>query len=56
MVVLSGREPSAAVRAETAVRSAQFMKKFSRRPCLCVVLAGDDPASLTYVRNKQKAC
>ena len=56
MVVLSGREPSAAVRAETAVRSAQFMKKYSRRPCLCVVLAGDDPASLTYVRNKQKAC
>lgn len=25
-------------------------------PCLATVLAGDDPASATYVRNKQKAC
>lgn len=26
------------------------------RPALCVILVGDNPASLTYVRNKQKAC
>jgi methylenetetrahydrofolate dehydrogenase (NADP+) / methenyltetrahydrofolate cyclohydrolase len=25
-------------------------------PCLATVLVGDDPASATYVRNKQKAC
>jgi methylenetetrahydrofolate dehydrogenase (NADP+)/methenyltetrahydrofolate cyclohydrolase len=25
-------------------------------PCLATVLVGDDPASSTYVRNKQKAC
>jgi methylenetetrahydrofolate dehydrogenase (NADP+)/methenyltetrahydrofolate cyclohydrolase len=25
-------------------------------PCLATVLVGDDPASFTYVKNKQKAC
>ncbi len=25
-------------------------------PCLAVVLVGDDPASKTYVRNKERAC
>ncbi|WP_066570237.1 bifunctional methylenetetrahydrofolate dehydrogenase/methenyltetrahydrofolate cyclohydrolase FolD [Snodgrassella sp. CFCC 13594] len=27
-----------------------------RRPCLAVVLVGDDPASAVYVRNKKRAC
>ena len=27
-----------------------------RKPCLAVVLIGDDPASKIYVNNKQKAC
>lgn len=27
-----------------------------RPPCLAVILAGDDPASAIYVRNKQQAC
>ncbi|NKQ53029.1 bifunctional 5,10-methylenetetrahydrofolate dehydrogenase/5,10-methenyltetrahydrofolate cyclohydrolase [Amycolatopsis sp. K13G38] len=27
-----------------------------RKPCLATVLAGDDPASVTYVRMKQKRC
>lgn len=26
------------------------------RPCLATVLVGNDPASATYVKNKQKAC
>src|SRR6476660_1148727 len=25
-------------------------------PCLATILVGDDPASATYVKNKQKAC
>ena len=56
MVVLSGKELSAVVRSETALRSAEFLKRFSRRPCLSVILVGDDPASRTYVSSKQKAC
>ncbi|MBO4409487.1 MAG: bifunctional 5,10-methylenetetrahydrofolate dehydrogenase/5,10-methenyltetrahydrofolate cyclohydrolase [Spirochaetales bacterium] len=56
MVVLSGKELSAVVRSETALRSAEFLSRFSRRPCLSVILVGDDPASQTYVNSKRKAC
>lgn len=32
------------------------LQKEGITPCLATVLVGDDPASATYVRNKQKAC
>ncbi|WP_268544538.1 bifunctional 5,10-methylenetetrahydrofolate dehydrogenase/5,10-methenyltetrahydrofolate cyclohydrolase [Candidatus Nitrosotenuis cloacae] len=32
------------------------IKKHGIQPCLATVLVGDNPASATYVRNKQKAC
>ncbi|MCI5774211.1 MAG: bifunctional methylenetetrahydrofolate dehydrogenase/methenyltetrahydrofolate cyclohydrolase FolD, partial [Erysipelotrichaceae bacterium] len=30
--------------------------KHDRLPCLCVILVGDDPASISYVKGKEKAC
>lgn len=33
-----------------------FERDFGRLPCLAVVLVGDDPASVTYVTSKRKAC
>lgn len=33
---------------------ADQVKKLKRKPVLAVILVGDDPASLTYVRNKTK--
>ncbi|MBR2281001.1 MAG: bifunctional 5,10-methylenetetrahydrofolate dehydrogenase/5,10-methenyltetrahydrofolate cyclohydrolase, partial [Spirochaetales bacterium] len=56
MVVLSGKELSSIVKAQVAAGTGVFERRFSRRPCLAVVLVGDNPASLTYVRNKQKGC
>lgn len=56
MVVLSGKELSASVKEQVASSAVLFEKRFSRRPCLAVVLVGEDPASQTYVRNKRKAC
>jgi len=32
------------------------LQNSSITPCLATVLVGDDPASATYVKNKQKAC
>jgi methylenetetrahydrofolate dehydrogenase (NADP+)/methenyltetrahydrofolate cyclohydrolase len=32
------------------------LQSSSITPCLATVLVGDDPASATYVKNKQKAC
>lgn len=55
-MVLSGKELGEIVKAQTAERCAAFGKRFSRKPCLAVVLVGDNPASQTYVRSKKKAC
>ena len=56
VLILSGKDLSEIVKTETAANCKAFEKRFSRRPCLAVVLVGDNPASQTYVRNKKKAC
>lgn len=56
MVVLSGKNLSEKINAQTAAKCAEFEKKFGRMPSLVVILVGDDPASQTYVRNKRKTC
>lgn len=55
-MILCTKELSQAVRERTAERSAAFEERFSRKPCLAVVLVGDNPASVTYVNGKRKAC
>ncbi len=55
-MLLSGKEPSAKMKADARILSEKFEKKFSRKPCLAVVFVGSDPASAVYVRNKKKAC
>ena len=49
--VIDGKAVAAALRASVAARVAAL----SYRPVLAVVLVGDDPASATYVRNKDAA-
>ncbi len=51
MNVLNGFELAKQCRAELAEK----VKKLPRAPKLAVILAGDDPASAVYVRNKEKA-
>jgi len=55
-VILSGKEVASAVKKELSVKAESFLKKYGRKPLLAVVLAGNNPASLTYVSGKQKAC
>ena len=52
---IDGKAIAAALRAEIAAEVTQ-LKKQGITPGLAVILVGDDPASQTYVRNKQKAC
>ncbi len=54
-LVIDGKAIAEKVRLEVAAEAAAFASKFGRRPGLHVVLAGDDPASAVYVRNKEKA-
>ena len=51
----NGKEIAAAIRGEIAAETAA-LKAQGITPGLAVILVGDDPASQTYVRNKQKAC
>jgi methylenetetrahydrofolate dehydrogenase (NADP+)/methenyltetrahydrofolate cyclohydrolase len=41
---------------ERVKKAAEELKAQGVQPCLATVLVGDNPASATYVRNKQKAC
>ena len=54
--ILNGNLISAQLRAEVADGVAELVGSGGPRPGLAVVLAGDDPASTVYVRNKGSAC
>ena len=53
--IIDGKAISAALRGEIAAETAALKEK-GITPGLAVILVGEDPASQTYVRNKQKAC
>lgn len=53
--ILNGKQVAAEIRAELKTR-AEALRKDGVVPCLAVLLAGDDPASKIYVRNKKRAC
>ena len=54
--VLDGAAVAAAIRAEVARGVAALKESAGATPRLAAVLAGDDPASQVYVRNKIRAC
>jgi methylenetetrahydrofolate dehydrogenase (NADP+)/methenyltetrahydrofolate cyclohydrolase len=53
--ILDGKSLAAQVRAGVKQRVARLAQR-GIRPGLAVILAGDDPASKVYVRNKVRAC
>ena len=53
--IIDGKAIAAAIRREVADEAAALKEK-GIIPGLAVILVGNDPASCTYVRNKQKAC
>jgi len=55
-VILDGKALAEKIRAEIADEAAAFIAASAVVPCLAAVLVGENPASQTYVRNKQKAC
>lgn len=54
--VLDGTATARAIREELATQCAAIEQHTGVRPRLDVILVGEDPASVTYVRMKQKAC
>ena len=53
--ILDGKAIAATVRAEVRGRALAFAARHGRAPGLTVVLVGEDPASIVYTRNKEKA-
>ncbi len=53
-LLIDGKQVAKSVREEVAQAVGQFHQRHGRAPSLHVVLAGDDPASAVYVRNKEK--
>lgn len=54
--IISGKELSAQMKADLKARVAGFPEKYGRVPHLVVILVGDNPASVSYVTGKAKAC
>jgi methylenetetrahydrofolate dehydrogenase (NADP+) / methenyltetrahydrofolate cyclohydrolase len=54
--IIDGKLISGLIRDEIAVEVRKMMNKDLKVPHLAAVLVGDDPASHTYVGNKEKAC
>jgi methylenetetrahydrofolate dehydrogenase (NADP+)/methenyltetrahydrofolate cyclohydrolase len=53
--ILNGAAIAGKIRAELKPRVQAFAARHGRPPALHIVLAGDDPASHIYVRNKERA-
>ena len=55
-VVVDGLALAKEIRQDMAKLVARHQEAGRRPPCLAVVLAGDDPASASYIKGKQRAC
>ena len=53
---IDGKAIAKAVRNEVAKEVKEISLSGSEKPKLAVVLVGEDPASQTYVKSKEKAC
>ena len=54
--VIYGSELSQEIRDEMRQQIDAIKQSGNRVPCLAVVLVGDNPASISYVKGKEKAC
>lgn len=53
--IIDGKAISLAIKDEVKAQIPELETKYGRKPCLCVIIVGENPASQVYVRNKVKA-
>lgn len=56
MEIISGKDLAMSIKKEVAEQVEKLAAQYGRKPNLTVVLVGDDPASVSYVTGKGKAC
>ena len=55
-MIIYGSEIAKNIKADIKSRVDEIVASGKRKPCLCVILVGDDPDSISYVKGKEKAC
>lgn len=53
--IIDGKLLSASLKEEMKAQVVELEAKYGRKPCLAVIIVGEDPASQSYVRGKIKA-
>jgi methylenetetrahydrofolate dehydrogenase (NADP+)/methenyltetrahydrofolate cyclohydrolase len=56
MKIIDGKETAKQIKMEIAAEVADLIDNKDKDPHLAAILVGEDPASQTYVRNKEKSC
>ncbi len=54
--LIDGKALAASIKSALAEKTQKLSAEFGRKPCLAVILVGENQASVTYVKNKEKAC
>ena len=54
-MLIDGKQISQSIKDEMKLEVLELEQKYGRRPCLDVIIVGDNPASRSYVRGKIKA-
>jgi len=54
-MIIDGKQIAQQLKQELREQVAQLVRQYGRKPCLDVILVGENPASLSYVRSKIKA-
>ena len=54
-MIIDGKQLSKEIKAEIKQRVVELKQKYNEVPTLAIILVGNDPASETYVKNKDKA-
>ena len=54
--IIDGKEVSEDLREDLKVQTEKFVEETGIQPHLVVVIVGNNPASMTYVRNKKRSC
>ena len=55
-MIISGKDISLKIKNQLRLEVEEIKKSYSRLPKLVVILVGDNQASQTYVRNKERGC
>ena len=54
-MIIDGKQIAQQLKEEMREQVAELVKQYGRKPCLDVILVGENPASMSYVRSKIKA-